>query len=127
MLDVISPFGNMVVKSVVEQGKTVLKYQSQVNESQCKKAFEIEFEGYRAICLNGGGFNSNVFDSVYDETKHDIMMPFQFNGKFWTISIYSTKPEIDCSVMAKKFGGGGHLSACGFQTEDIKSIFYPIK
>ena len=29
-----------------------------------KASFETEFNGLRAICLNGGGFNSDVFKSV---------------------------------------------------------------
>jgi oligoribonuclease NrnB/cAMP/cGMP phosphodiesterase (DHH superfamily) len=111
---------------IIKQGKTILNYNAKVNEAQCKKnAFEIEFEGLRAICLNGGGFNSDVFKSVYDESKHDIMMPFQFNGKFWVISLYTTKDHIDCSVIAKSKGGGGHKKAAGFQTTDISFLINP--
>jgi oligoribonuclease NrnB/cAMP/cGMP phosphodiesterase (DHH superfamily) len=106
------------------QGITVLKYQAQVNERQCKSAsFEFEIEGLRAICVNGGGFNSDVFKSVYDESKHDIMVPFQFNGKFWVVSFYSVKKEVDCSVVARKFGGGGHAGAAGCQLASILTIF----
>ena len=112
------------VGEIIKQGKTVLKYQAMINETQCKKAaFEIEFEGLKAICLNGGGFNSDVFKSVYDESKHDIMMPFQFDGKQWTISLYTTKDEVDCSTIAKSKGGGGHKKAAGFQVNDISSVF----
>lgn len=117
-----------LVKQIIHEGLTVLKYQSQVNELQCKKAsFETEFNGLRAICLNGGGFNSDVFKSVYDENKHDIMMPFQFDGKKWTISLYTTKDEVDCSIIAKANGGGGHKKAAGFQVEDISKVFSQIK
>ena len=116
------------VKQIIHEGLTVLKYQSQVNELQCKKAsFETEFNGLRAICLNGGGFNSDVFKSVYDESKHDIMMPFQFDGKKWTISLYTTKDEVDCSIIAKANGGGGHKKAAGFQVEDISKVFSQIQ
>ncbi len=113
---------NTFVPCVIEKGNVILKYQAQINELNCKKSFEIEFEGLRAICLNGGGFNSDVFKSVYDESKHDIMMPFQFDGKQWTISLYTTK-DIDLSVIAKAHGGGGHKKACGFQVKDISTIF----
>jgi hypothetical protein len=113
---------------IMAQGITVLKYQAQVNERQCKSAsFEFEIEGLRAICVNGGGFNSDVFKSVYDESKHDIMVPFQFNGKFWVVSFYSVKKEVDCSVVARKFGGGGHAGAAGCQLASIQTIFPFIK
>lgn len=110
--------------AIIESGNTILKYQSRINETQCKKAaFEYEFEGYTAICLNGGGFNSDVFKSVYDERKHDIMMPFQFNGNLWTVSLYTTKDHIDVSVLAKNRGGGGHKKAAGFQVKRIEDLF----
>lgn len=110
-----------IIKTV-EQGHTILKYQGQQNTITCRRAFEAEFEGLRAICVNGGVFNSEAFKSVYDESKHDVMMPFQFNGKYWTFSIYTTK-EIDCSELAKRRGGGGHKKAAGFQADDIRTVF----
>lgn len=124
---VIGIFDVSGTENIIIQGKTILQYQAQINESACKKSsFEFEFEGLKAICLNGGGFNSDVFKSVYNESKHDIMMPFVFNGKFWVISLYTTK-EIDCSVIAKKHGGGGHKKAAGFQVDNIKTIFTNIQ
>jgi len=111
------------VEAVTENGELIISYQKEQNELQCRKAsFEIEWNGLKCICLNGGGFNSLVFGSVYDESKHDVMMPFQFNGKKWTISLYSTKDEIDCSEIAKTMGGGGHKGAAGFQVDDITKI-----
>lgn len=113
-----------LVEDIIEQGKIVLEYQRQVNKLQCKKAsFEMDFEGLKAICLNGGEFNSDVFKSVYNEAAHDIMMMFQFNGKFWTISLYTTKDEVDCSVIAKSRGGGGNKKAASFQVENIAEVF----
>ncbi len=117
-----------LVEEIIERGKIVLEYQRQVNALQCKKAaFEMDFHRYRAICLNGGGFNSDVFKSVYDEEKHDIMMMFQFNGKFWTISLYTTNDAIDCSEIAKARGGGGHKKTAGFQVDNIAAVFHNIK
>lgn len=112
------------VYRIIHDGKLIMSYQAQMNAQQCKRAaFEAEFKGLRAICLNGGGLGSDTFKSVYDESKHDIMMPFQFNGKFWTVSLYSTKPEVDCSAICKSMGGGGHKGAAGFTITDISTIF----
>lgn len=111
------------VLEIIHDGKNILSYQKVQNERACKFAFEFEFEGLRAICLNNGGANSQVFESVYDESKHDIMMPFVFTGTHWTFSMYTTKNEIDCSIIAKSKGGGGHKKAAGFQIKDIQSIF----
>jgi nanoRNase/pAp phosphatase (c-di-AMP/oligoRNAs hydrolase) len=39
--------------------------------------------------------------------------------KLWNVSLYSTKPEIDCGEIAKSFGGGGHKGAAGFQGKEL--------
>lgn len=115
------------ISGIINNGAAIMRYQEQMDAFKCKReAFEYEFEGLRTICLNTQGGGSNTFKSVYDEAKHDIMMPFQFNGKQWIISMYTTK-NIDCSVIAKKYGGGGHAKACGFQVDDIRTIFTIIK
>jgi len=111
------------VEKVIETGKIILEYQRKQNEAACRSAFEFEFEGLRAICLNGGGLNSDAFKSVYNPEKHDIMMPFRFNGREWIFSMYSNKPDIDVSVIAKKWGGGGHKGAAGFQVDDLGLVF----
>lgn len=106
------------VETTMEIGKNIIEYQTEIDKLNCKKnSFERDFKGYKAICLNGGGLSSNTFKSVYDPTKHDLMMCFQYNGKFWTVSLYTTNPNIDCSALAKSMGGGGHRAAAGFQIE----------
>lgn len=111
------------IKAIIESGRTILQYQKQQNERACRSAFEIEFEGLRAIALNNGGANSQVFDSVYDPEKHDVMIPFVFTGKHWTFSLYTTKNNVDCSVIAKSKGGGGHKKAAGFQLKELPDEF----
>lgn len=103
---------------IVEQGKTILEYQRQQNIYQISRyAFtaEISVNGrtYRAICCNGVQPNSQSFDSVWDETKYDVMVPFGYNGQNWGLSFYTTKVDVDCSEIAKSFGGGGHKKAAG--------------
>ena len=114
---------NYPVEGIINTGKSILEYQKTQNERACRSSFEIEFEGFRAICLNNGGANSQVFDSVYDPEKHDVMIPFVFTGKHWTFSLYTTKEEVDCSIIAKSKGGGGHKKAAGFKLKDLPEQF----
>lgn len=114
---------NEICERIIAQGEAILKFQAMTNETNCKnRAFEFTFKGLRAICLNGGPFNSTTFDSVWDENKYDMMMPFVFDGKQWTFSMYTTK-DIDLSVIAKSMGGGGHMRACGFQVAALVEVF----
>lgn len=81
-------------------------------------SFYSSLEGYRVIVCNTPCGNSLVFDSV-DSDTYDIMSVFFFDGKQYTVSLYSTKKEIDVSEIAKKHGGGGHKGAAGFQCKEL--------
>lgn len=116
-------YADAFCSKIIEQGQLILSYQKTQNEIACRYSFELEFDGLRAICLNNGGANSQVFASVYDENKHDLMIPFVFTGKHWTFSLYTTKEEIDCSVLAKTRGGGGHKKAAGFKLDSLPENF----
>lgn len=116
--------------SIIQEGHTVLKYENQVNEKFCKSyAFETELripEGVlgktynlKAICLNRGLNSSKVFESVWDNSKYDIMVGFCRRNKKWDVSLYSDKLEIHCGEIAKIFKGGGHVGAAGCQVDEL--------
>lgn len=107
-------FNNLIAETI-EKGKIILKYQKQENEKYIKSnAFEADFQGYKAICVNKLLTNSQLFDSVWDEKKYDLMITFGIkNNGMWAMSFYTTKENIDCSKIAKSFGGGGHVQAAG--------------
>lgn len=114
--------GNKEVDAIIKQGEMILRYQKQQYERTAKFAFETVFEGLRCICINAGGGNSTMFESVWDEEKYDAMVPMFYSGRGWTFSMYTTK-DIDLSVIAKKHGGGGHAKACGFQKAELPEEF----
>jgi hypothetical protein len=106
------------INEIINIGKGILEYQQLEDKRMMDHyAFEVEFEGLNAICVNSFRKNSQAFESKYDPARHDIMIAFNLTkDKIYTISLYSTK--IDCSVIAKKYNGGGHKKAAGFQALD---------
>ena len=40
---------------------------------------------------------------------------FHFDGKQYNFSLYNDNGLVDCSLIAKQFGGGGHKGAAGFR------------
>lgn len=104
----------------LEKGNNVLEYLKKDEEKYAKAcAFETDLEGYNCIAINRLFTNSKMFDSVWDEKLHDIMITFGWKNNSWTVSLYTTKEDIDVSVIAKKMGGGGHKQAAGFQCEEL--------
>lgn len=84
--------------------------------------FDVEFEGLRFLACNAPRCNSLLFTSMLIPA-HDGCLAFRFDGKagHWTVSLYGVpgKPDIDLSAIAKKYGGGGHKQACGFQCREL--------
>jgi oligoribonuclease NrnB/cAMP/cGMP phosphodiesterase (DHH superfamily) len=107
------------IDTILKDGATILNYQDKQNTDNCRSnAFEVEFEGLKCIVLNAG-FGSRLFKSAWSD-QYDMMITFTTNGKQWRVSLYQDdRPNIDCSVIAKKYGGGGHKGAAGFQCTEL--------
>lgn len=117
----------LMVEAILEEGRILQRYQQEQDASIVKRlTFLVEFEGLKFLALNSPRFNSLTFAAVdVPESGHDALMGFRWDGKTWTVSLYHAKHNtgIDLSVIAQKFGGGGHRGACGFQ---IGNRNYPI-
>jgi len=114
-----------LITSTINTGKIILDYQRKQDEIYCKTcAFEIKFEGYRALAVNKRLTSSTLFDSIWSNKRYDIMITFGIkrNG-LWDTSFYSDKPNVDVSQIAKKYGGGGHKGAAGCQFKILPKEF----
>jgi len=101
---------------ILENGKIILRYRTLEDTRYVKScSFEAEFEGYKCIVVNKMYTSSKVFDSIWDETKYDMMVIFGYRKGYWHVSLYSTKASVDVSILAKKYGGGGHKGAGGME------------
>ena len=90
------------------------------SRSMRDQAFETTLFEYKVLACNKWAGGSLLFQSRWDPRKHDIMLSFYLRKDLnWTVSIYTDKPEIDCSAIAKQFDGGGHRSAAGFQCKEL--------
>ena len=108
-----------IVDDIIHSGEIILAYENEQNKKYANgMAYESKFEGYNAIVMNKPFANSSSFDSVWDEEKHDIMILFGTKKNEYKYSIYTKKNNIDCSVIAKKYGGGGHPMASGFYSKE---------
>lgn len=115
----INIFKGQSIPEIMVIGRGIVKYQNQQNIRTMMSSFEVEFDGKKWIAVNAGG-NSQIFESRYDPEKHHGMLGFtNKQGKFWTISLYSTRDDIDVSEIAKRYGGGGHKGAAGFQCYEL--------
>lgn len=113
-------YENILFKTI-KKGKLILSYEEKQNQMYAKGMFfETIFEGLRAVVINRSFANSKIFDSVYNPDKHDLMILFGMKRNSYKYTLYSTKDEVDVSVLAQKYGGGGHKKAAGFLSNKME-------
>lgn len=84
----------------------------------CSFAVMIDNRPGLAVC--GKGFNSLPFEKFDRAEQYDFYLTFYFCNGLWTVSLYSKKDDFDCAAIARRFGGGGHPNAAGFQISTDK-------
>jgi len=114
-----------LTRKLVLNGTTILAYEKVQNKKKCDSmAFDSRFivmpdNTLNALCCNLGMVNSQLFDSMWDEEKYDLMIAFCRRDLIWNVSLYSTKEGINCGALAQLYGGGGHAKAAGFSCDEL--------
>lgn len=116
--------GDAFTFDLIHQGKTIRRYRDHWAAEYCRThGFEVTVDGHKVYALNLGLCNSEYFLSIRD--GYNIFMPFSFDGEKWIFSLYSSC--VDVSAIAKKYGGGGHRGASGFQCKELPTFVIGVK
>ena len=114
-----------VLRYYLEVGKKFHELQKQKN-ALINEYFgrNITFEGYSTRVIEGRG-NSELFGEDF-KIFHLCMIIFHKDNENYSFTLFSSKPDIDCSAICKKYHGGGHKSAAGgiITVEELKSFGY---
>ena len=120
-----------IIKQIHDSGKSIYQYLCTEAKQTYKNGFEIKlFEPQEIISDNGSHdsiyrkfiainkerFNPINFGIDYHKDGYDGVASFCYDGvaKVWRFSLYNDNGLVDCSLIAKQFGGGGHKGAAGF-------------
>ena len=103
---------NPLLAEMVHNGTVISKYVEKEYEAYRNAyAYESRIDGIKCLVVNRS-CNSLVFGEVIKD--YPIVAIWAFNGEKYKYSIYSEKPDVDCSKIAERYGGGGHKGASGF-------------
>lgn len=124
--DLLEPDGTArppIVWQLLEHGRVIQCYAQKTDaDLVTHRSYRMKWEGIDFLVLNTGRFNSLTFAALdKPETGHDALLGYMFNGKCWTVSLYHSahRKDLDLSLIATKYGGGGHKGACGFTCEKL--------
>lgn len=121
----LNPNGEALeVQSLLLGGKALQYARTHENESVIKEiGFTLKWEGLTFLACNAARYNSLLFTAGL-QPEHDACFGFKWTGKDWSVSLYHApgKEHIDLSLIAVKYGGGGHRGACGFRASDLAAV-----
>jgi len=115
-----------VVWDIADIGYPILKYINQTDERILNAGIRLMFEGYKTLLITGS-VKSWAWRSIPKNEdgsyRYQIGMTLNRNKRGWSYSLRSIDPSIDVSIIAQKYGGGGHPGAAGFLSQDIVVTF----
>lgn len=126
LLDATNPMSSTVVR-LLNQGRALQYARNRENASIIKEiGFDLEWEGLKFLACNAARYNSLLFLAGL-LPSHDACFGFKWTGKDWSVSLYHApgKEHHDLSLIATKYGGGGHRGACGFRTNTLPFLSPP--
>ena len=90
-----------------------------------ERGFVVQFEGHKTLAVNekgNGDIGQYIRDCGYD-IAYCYFDTMQNNIVATTVTLFSEMTDV--SVIARKFGGGGHAGAAGFSFSRVKTPFPP--
>lgn len=104
---------------ILKDGQAIYAYLCTEAKQVYKRIFPIGLDGYKFACVNQERFNPINFNIDYHKDGYDGFACFHYQDGRFNYSLYNDNGNVDCSVIAKARGGGGHRGASGFRSDNI--------
>jgi hypothetical protein len=105
-----------LVKELTERGRVLYDARlKSIKDSVARYGFETVFEGHRTLAVNhrGNGDMGEYIRQAGYEVGYCYIEVIRGDRMQTAVTLYSD--QIDVSDIARKYGGGGHRGAAGFQ------------
>ena len=115
-----------VLTEMIEEGVRLREITLRdIDHLMVARSFEVRFDGYHTLAVNtrGNGDIGNYGRDRGFEIVYTYVDEMQAGGLTTVVTLFSNK--IDVSVIAKRYGGGGHAGAAGFSFPRRATPFPP--
>lgn len=113
------PLAPSAMEPIVREGEAIMRYQRQYGQKGLAEARSEMISDYLVPCVNMPYMNCSEYVGWLLERSPTAAFAAGYfrraDGK-WQFSLRS-RPDFDCSQVARLYGGGGHPQAAGFQVE----------
>lgn len=112
------------IEPIHQKGKSIYEYLITKAEQIWKRAYGINLLTGQGViniaCVNEERFNPINFGIDYHAEGYGAVLCYWYESGKWKFSLYNEDGKVDCSIIAKSFGGGGHKGASGFVLDTIE-------
>lgn len=105
-------------ETIVNEGRAILHFQEQFIQLAITRALRISnLEGYEIPIVNTSVFESEICEKLLMKYPQAPFVATFYRSSRDQVETYSlrSRGDFDVSEIARRFGGGGHIAAAGFQ------------
>ena len=111
-----------VFDDAVKRGSYVLAYSKTVVKKVCEKAQSRKMDGKDVLVVNASHWMSEIGSRLSPDCDFAMIWFWDHDAQATKVSLRAFHETVDVSEIAKRFGGGGHKKASGFQLPKNKHI-----
>ena len=115
-----------VFDDAVKRGSYILAYSKTVVKKICEKAQLRKLDDKEVLVVNASHWMSEIGTRLAPDCDFAMIWYWDHDAKETKVSLRAFHDAVDVSEIAKKFGGGGHKKAAGFQlpkNRHVEDIF----
>jgi uncharacterized protein len=111
-----------VFDDAAKRGSYILAYSKTVVKKVCEKATLKKMDGKDVMVVNASHWMSEIGSRLAPDCDFAMIWYWDHEDQHTKVSLRAFHETVDVSEIAKKFGGGGHKKASGFQLPKNKHI-----
>jgi len=111
-----------LTRKIIDQGHIIEKFRKQTELEYLRTwGYLTIFDEHTAFAVNKAKASTKEFE-LMEDVDVDLLISYVFDGHEYTISLRTTKEDIDCAEIAERYGGGGHKGASGFRDKVLPFV-----
>ena len=111
-----------VFDDAVKRGSYILAYSKTVVKKVCEKAISRKMDEKDVLVVNASHWMSEIGARLSPDCDFAMIWYWDHESRETKVSLRAFHDTVDVSEIAKKFGGGGHKKAAGFQLPKNKHV-----
>ena len=111
-----------VFDDACKRGSYILAYSKTVVKKVCEKASSRNLDGKDVLVVNASHWMSEIGSRLAPDCDFAMIWYWDHESKETKVSLRAFHDTVDVSEIAKRFGGGGHKKASGFQLPKNKHV-----